>query len=102
MVDTISELTDAEKQQLAYDKRMRRNVTVDLAVDQLYALTLITLNNSVEPSDYSALGTAIKGVTGVQDINLLVDHKTLAALPAGAKITARISIDLDIVTPTEA
>ncbi len=34
---------------------------------------------------------------GVQDISLLVDHHTLASLPADTKLVASILIDLNIV-----
>jgi len=97
MAETIIDLTAEQALRLAYDKRMRMHKRVELTVDQLYALTLLTLNNAVQPTDYPTLGTAIEAVTGVQNINLLVDHHTLASLPADTKLVADISIDLNIV-----
>lgn len=97
MVDTMSELTDVQKLRLAYDKRMRFHQQVELTVDQLYALTLITLNNAVVPANYPALKAAIVSVTGIQDIDLMADHHTLASLPPDTKLMASISIDLNIV-----
>lgn len=97
MVDTIIELTDDEKLRLAYDKRMHVVKNIVLDADQLYALSLLTLNNAVEPSDYPALKASIEGITGVQNIALLVDHHTLASLPTDTELRATISIDLDIV-----
>lgn len=97
MADTIIELTDEQKLRLAYSKRMRVHKQVELTVDQLYALSLITLNNAVVPGDYPTLKANIEGVTGVQNISLLVDHRTLASLSADTKLVASISIDLNIV-----
>jgi hypothetical protein len=96
MVNTITELTDDQKLRLAYDKRMRVHQQVELTVDQLYAMALITLNNSVVPGDYPTLKTAVEAVAGVQNVNLLFDHHTLASLPADTKLVVNVSIDLNI------
>ena len=97
MAETIAELTDEQKLRLAYAKRMRVHQSVELTVDQLYALCLLSLNNAVQPTDYPALKTAVETVAGVQEINLVVDHHTLASLPADTKLVASITIDLNIV-----
>ncbi len=52
---------------------------VDLIPEAKYAVCLLRLHDTVTPGDYSTIGTDIKAVTGVQDIDLLVDYQAASA-----------------------
>ena len=78
----------------AYNRGMKAVGTQDLAVDQLYALCLIKLNNTVVPGDYPALKAAIEAISGVQEITLVIDHHTRATIPTDTKIVSVMEINL--------
>ena len=102
MTDTLAEPTTDEQIIKMYNSGMVRAKTLDLATDQLYALCLIKLNNSVVPGDYPALKAAIEAITGVQEISLVIDHHTRATLPADRELKAVVEINLRLQPVPEA
>lgn len=65
-----------------YNRGVRTHEVIDLDLDQKYAVVLLKLNNAVTPGDYPALGAAINAIAGIQGVNLIIDHRTRAAIPA--------------------
>ena len=61
---------------------------LDLETDTKYAICLLKLNSAVVPGDYPNLKSAIEGVTGVQEITLIIDHQTRATIPANTQLKA--------------
>lgn len=96
MADTITEPTADQQLIELYNRGMVRAKSVVLATNQLYAVCLIQLNNAVQPSDYPAIGAAINAVTGVQGIQLLMDHKTRATIPADHELRLIVEANLRI------
>ena len=102
MTTTLTEPTADQTVVNTYNRGMVAVDKKDLDTDQLYALCLLKLNNSVVPGDYPALKAAIEAITGVQEIQLVIDHHTRATVPADTKIVAIMEINLRIestVTP---
>ncbi len=98
MTVTIPDFTPDQLLRKGFGNLMARTApAVDLDLDQLYAVVLVKLNASVTPADYPALKTAIEAVVGVQEIDLLVDRKTRATLPPDTKLTANVTVRLNIV-----
>lgn len=96
MAETITEPTADQQVIDLYNRGMTRATAVLLDVNQLYAVCLIKLNNAVKPTDYAAIGAAIRAVTGVMDIQLLMDHKTRAAIPADHQLRCIVEANLRI------
>ncbi len=82
MTQTIIDLTDDEKLKLEFAKRRRAHASKDLADDTKYAVVILSLHPTVVPGDYPTLKAAIIAVTGVTDVDLLIDHQTRAVVPA--------------------
>ena len=94
---------DAEQQLLdTYNRGMAAVQQVDLALSTKYALCLVKLNPTVTPADYPALKAAIEGVTGVQEITLVIDHETRADVPAGKQLVVVIELNARIEDVPEA
>ena len=98
MVQTITEPTADEKQQLIYNRKMRAGATVTVDPSQKFAVVLIKLAPAVnQPGDYPALAAAINAIPGIQEIELLIDGVTPAAIPANTQLRivseAQIRID---------
>lgn len=74
---------------------------VDLKDGTLYALCVLELHGDVTPDDYAALGAAIKAITGIQDVTLVIDHKTQAVVQENHTQVCRVraNIELDDRTP---
>ncbi len=91
-VETIvdRELTAEQIKQDEYDRHMSQSAVLPLELDTRYAVCLLRLHSTVDPSDYAAHKTAIEAVAGVQEITLAVDHKTDATVPSGKALTAVI------------
>lgn len=81
-IDTISDLTADELLKLEFAKRRKAAQSVDLADDTKYAIVLLTLNPAVTSGDYPTLKTDIEAVTGIQNVELLIDHQARASVPA--------------------
>lgn len=85
---TITKPTAAERAKQAFDwiygKKTKAFEREDLQPEATYAVCLVRLHPSVEPSDYPALKTAIEDVAGIQNISLLMDYTAAATadLPA--------------------
>lgn len=94
MAITLTEPTADQTVINTYNRGMVATDKLDLAVDQLYALCLIKLNNTVVPGDYPALKAAIEAIAGVQEISLVIDHRTRATVPTDTKIVAVLEINL--------
>ena len=99
MVTTITGLTADEAEKLEFAKARKANVSFDLEDDQLYAITIIKLNNSVVPGDYAQLATDIKAITGVMDIDLLFEHRTRAAIPTDHTQFLSLRADIKLRPP---
>lgn len=96
MARTLSEPTADEQLLDIYNRGMRISDRIVLETDQKYALCLIKLAAAVTPGDYPALKAAIEAVTGVQEINLVVDHQTRATLPTDTQLVAFLELNLRI------
>ena len=94
MATTLAEPSSDSQLIDMYNRGMRTASKVVLNTDQLYAVCLLRLNNAVQPSDYAALKTAIEAVTGVQEIQLLIDHHTRATVPTDTQLIAVTEIHL--------
>ena len=96
MVSRIArrERTVEETDQEEYDRFMRQSESIALEPDTLYAVALVRLHSTVDPSDYPTLKTAIEAVASVQEITLVVDHHTDAAVPEGRAL--KVIIDAQI------
>ncbi len=89
-------------EKMEFGKKSATNV-IDLQDDTKYALCLLKLNSVITPADYPALGAAISAVTGIVEINLVIDHQTEAEVQTNhtqiAVIRAKIQLRDD--TPME-
>lgn len=86
-LQTITEPTADEKQLQIYNTRMKRSNVKVLELDRKYAVCLISLHAAVnQPGDYTALKTAIEAVTGVQQVELLIDGQCPASIPTGKEL----------------
>jgi hypothetical protein len=94
MTVTLEEPTADQTIVNTYNKGMARSAQEVLEADTRYALCLLKLHSSVTPGDYATLKAAIEGVTGVQNISLVVDHVTRASVPAGKELKAVVEINL--------
>ncbi len=99
---TIIGMTPEELEKAEF--RGRRKVEcADLEGDTKYAMVLLKLNPAVTPADYADLRTSIIGITGVQDVTLLIDHQTKATVQADHKQVLEASAKLKLLpdTPVE-
>ena len=96
MTDTLQEPTADQQLERLYNTGMVSSKSLQLDNDQLYALCLIKLNNAVVPADYPDLKAAIEAITGVQEINLVIDHHTRATVPTDKHLEAVVEINLRI------
>lgn len=94
MTITLNEPSADQQKINTYNRGMRSADKIPLETDQLYALCLLKLNNTVVPADYPTLKSAIEAVTGVQNISLIVDHHTTATVPSGMQLDAVVEINL--------
>lgn len=92
---TISDLTADEQLKLEFAKTRRGHNTMDLEEDTKYALVVLKLAGAVTQGDYAQLKADMIGVTGIQDVDLLIDHQTKAAVLANH--TQVLSARADIV-----
>jgi len=94
---TLTEPSDDAKLLKLYNSGMAMSNPKVLDLDRKYAVCLISLAAGVtQPDDYAALRTAIEGVTGVTEIELLIDGQTRATLPAGKQLVAVCEVNLRI------
>jgi hypothetical protein len=94
MVKTLTEPNTDNQIRNMYNKGMKAADTKDLDTDQLYAIVLLKLNNSVVPGDYPTLKTNIEAVTGIQNAQLIIDHHTRTTIPSGTQLQAVIHTNL--------
>lgn len=102
MAKTITEPTTDDQLLNVYNRGMRAADRIPLDTDQLYALALIKLNNTVQPTDYPALKVAIEAITGITNISLVIDHHTRATVPTDTELIAIVEFNLRIestITP---
>lgn len=95
---TITEPSADQQKVDAYNRKAFAHQTVDLETGAKYALVLLKLASAVTPSDYAALGSAISGITGIQNAQLVIDNQNNAgdvtaggSVPTGYKIVAHIT-----------
>jgi hypothetical protein len=97
VADTLSEPTADEQVERIYNRGMARAKRIEnLNLDERYALCLMRLHDTVTPGDYPTLKTSIEAVTGVQEIQLIIDTVTRATLPAGKRLDAIVEVNLRI------
>ena len=96
MVETITALSADELLKLEFQKRLKQNITADLADGTKYAVCLVKLAGAVTPGDYLTLKADIEAVTGVQEVSLLIDHQTKAAVPADHTQVLSVRADIDL------
>jgi len=91
-----------EQQKLVYNRSVRANNSVELPLGKKLAVVVLQLAPSVERSDYAVLGAAIKGITGIQGVDLVVDGQTPASIPPNttlrlvAEVQLRIDDDVEV------
>ena len=96
-LQTITEPSATDQQLDLYNTRMRRSNVETLTVGRKYAVVLIKLAAGVnQPGDYAALGAAIKAITGIQDVTLLIDGQAPASIPAGKQLDMVVDAHLRI------
>jgi hypothetical protein len=76
-IRTLTQFTADELLKLRFKKGMRGSNSQDLADAAKYTVVLLKLAPSVTSDDYAALETAVKAVTGVQDVDLMFDFQAL-------------------------
>ncbi len=110
MTITLIDMTPDQRLRLAVSKGLKRVVNKTLEDGTKYAICLLKLHPTVVPGDYPALKTAVEGVTGIQEIELLVDRETRATEDMPAPLIAdgtvamemEIRVDIDFIdTPPE-
>ena len=97
MAITLSEPTAEQQLINLYNAEQRIRVAapqVSLEADTRYALCLLKLASAVEPSDYPSLKTAVEAITGIQEIQLVIDHQTRAVVPEGRDLAAVIVLGI--------
>ena len=104
MPDTISEMSNDDLIRLLYSRSMKRSVIKLLETDTKYAICLVKLHSAVTSADYPTLAFNIKQITGIEDVNLLIDFQTRDSLPVPSdpvtkesKLQLEIEADLNIV-----
>ena len=96
-VVTITEPSADQQQKAMFNRSMRATAVVDLDTGAKYALVAIKLAPGVDqPGDYAAMKTAIEAVSGVQEINLLVDGQAPASIPADHTLKLYATLHLRI------
>ena len=86
-IRTITEPTADMQKIKIYNTRMKASSVKVLELDRKYAVCLVSLAAGVtQPDDYAALKVAIEDVTGVQQIELLIDGQCPSEIPAGKEL----------------
>jgi len=101
-VTTITEPTGDDLTKLVFAKRLRANSSMDLANDTKYALCILQLAGAVTQEDYPTLKTQIIAITGIQDVDLLMDHQTKAAVPENHTQVLSVAADIKLRDDTPA
>ena len=83
-VVTISEPSADQQQKNLYNSsRMQRSNYAEIATEQKVAVVVLKLAPGVDqPGDYAALKTAVEAITGIQNVELMVDGQAPATIPA--------------------
>ena len=90
-------IPDADlEQRVAMNTRAKRHNTVVLPLGQKLAAVVLRLGVGVSQSDYPAMAAAIKGIAGIQDVDLLIDGITPASIPAGTELRLVADVQLRI------
>ena len=95
--------TDAEKIELGFSKSKKASNSIDLENDTKYALVVLKLAAGVkQPGDYAQLKTAIVAITGITDVELVIDTHTIAAasVPANRTQVAEIRFNIKLRNDT--
>jgi len=90
--ETIQNPDVDTQQRVAMNIKAKKHATRVLVLNQKYAAVLMKLGAGVSQSDYPALGTAIKAITGIQDVDLLIDGRMPTSIPAGTEL--RLVVDV--------
>lgn len=88
-----TELTDAEKEVLSFRGKTAKKA-LELSNGTKYALALLELHDDVTPDDYGTLASGITDVTGIQGIQLVLDHETEAVISENHTQVADISASI--------
>lgn len=95
-IQTLTVPTVNEQQKLVYNRKVRKGNSVELPLGEKLACVVLQLAPAVTQADYPALATAIKAITGIQDVNLLVDGQTPVSIPVDTKLMLVADIQLRI------
>lgn len=95
-VQTLTVPSADEQQKLVYNRKVRAGNSVELPLDQKLACVVLQLNGVVVPDDYPALAVAIKAISGIQDVALLVDGQTPVSIPENTKLMLCADVQLRI------
>lgn len=95
-VQTLTVPSADEQQKLVYNRKVRKSNSVELPLDRKLACVILQLSPAVTQGDYSTLAAAIKEITGIQDVDLLVDGQTPDSIPEGTKMVLVADVQLRI------
>ena len=95
-VKSLPTFSADEQQKIIVNRKMRMGNSVELPLNKKLACVVLQLNDVVVPDDYPALATAIKAISGIQDVDLLVDGQTPASIPDGTKLMLCAEVQLRI------
>lgn len=85
-----------EQQKLVYNRKVRASNTVELPLGKKLAVVVLQLSPAVTRDDYPAIGAALAGVAGIQDVNLVVDGETPVSIPEGTVLSLVAEVQLRI------
>jgi len=84
---TITEPTAVQQLLDTYNRKMKAANVKTLETSGKYAICLISLAGGVsQPGDYAALKSAVEGITGITEIELLIDGQCPASIPEGKQL----------------
>ncbi len=95
-VVTIPDVTGDDLAKLVFSKRLRGNAMSDLEDGTKYAVVLVKLAGPVVPGDYPTLKAAMEDVAGIQEVSLLIDHRTRASVPANHVQVLHVGADINL------
>ena len=96
MAVTIPIPTAEEAQVTAVNKSAKRHASQVVDTGQKLAMVLLKLHPDVTQADYSTLGAAINGITGITGLHLLIDGQTPASIPADTELRVVTDVHLRI------
>ncbi|MCP4549643.1 MAG: hypothetical protein GY835_24575 [bacterium] len=78
------------------DKRGRARGSVVMLEGEKFACVLLHLGPTVTQANYPAMRTALEAVTGVDEVDLLVDGQVPTGLPADTQVRMAIEAGMTV------